>query len=67
MDKGIELELKKTEYLEDEFNFLYKYSNTMELNQHLFDEFGNYTYPTNFTADTPNTAIGTALGFSLNI
>lgn len=30
-----------------------------------FDEYGNYLFPTDFVVDTPNTAVGTPLGFSV--
>lgn len=29
-----------------------------------FDEFGNYFFPTDMVANTPNTAIGTAVGLA---
>lgn len=31
----------------------------------VFDEYGNYCFPTDFSVDTPNTAIGTPLGLSV--
>lgn len=31
----------------------------------VFDEYGNYSFPTDLAVDTPNTAIGTPLGLSV--
>lgn len=50
---------------EDALELLYKTDSLESSNNRCFDEYGNYSYPTDMVVDTPNTAIGTPLGLSL--
>lgn len=34
------------------------------VSRNVFDEYGNYSFPTDWSIETPNTAIGTPLGLS---
>ena len=50
-DRAIELLFESNMTNSDELSFL--------------DEYGNYIFPNDLSVDSPNTAIGTPLGFSL--
>lgn len=53
-------QLSKEEAIKLLFNMGYSNHN----NQDCFDEFGNYIFPTDLVAITPNTASGTSSGLS---
>ena len=50
---------------EDAFKLLFEDSSIQEVKTDCFDGFGNYTYPTDFTVDKPNIAIGSSDGFQV--
>ena len=49
----------------DALKLLFKDSSIQEVKTDCFDRFGNYTYPTDFTVDKPNIAIGSSDGFQV--
>ena len=50
---------------EKALEILYKLEETYSSEVSIFDEYGNFFFPTDLVIDTPNTAIGTPLGLSL--
>ena len=60
-DMDTKAEISKEKALE----LLYKTDETHFSENSFFDEYGNYSFPTDLVIDTPNTAIGTPLGLSL--
>ncbi len=50
---------------EKALELLFKTDETHSSEISFFDEYGNYSFPTDLVVDTPNTAIGTPLGLSL--
>ncbi len=48
---------------EDALKLLFEDSSIQGVKTDCFDRFGNYTYPTDFTVDKPNIAIGSTDGF----
>lgn len=49
----------------DALKLLFEDSSIQEVKTDCFDRFGNYTYPTDFTVDKPNIAIGSSDGFQV--
>ena len=49
---------------EKAFELLFNTEDTNRSNQNYFDKFGNYVFPTDLVANTPNTATGTSSGLS---
>lgn len=50
---------------EQALKLLFSNKETIPAENRFFDEFGNYSFPTELVIDTPNTAVGTPSGFSL--
>lgn len=49
---------------EKAFELLFNTEDKKLSNQNCFDKFGNYVFPTDLVANTPNTATGTSSGLS---
>ena len=50
---------------EDALKLLFEDSSVQEVKTDCFDRFGNYTYPTDYSVDKPNIAIGSSEGLHL--
>ena len=59
MDTKVEISREKA------LELLYKSGETYSSELSFFDDYGNYSFPTDVVIDTPNTAVGTPLGLSL--
>lgn len=50
---------------EEAFDLLFSKKEDSLSEQSYFDEYGNYVFPTDLVANTPNSATGTSSGFSI--
>lgn len=65
MENKSDMDTKAEISREKALELLYKSGETYSSDLSFFDEYGNYSFPTDLVIDTPNIAIGTPLGFSL--
>ena len=65
MENKRDMDTKAEISREKALELLFKTGETHSSEIIFFDEYGNYSFPTDLVVDTPNTAIGTPLGLSL--
>lgn len=64
MEIGQNIDIKYPITKEEAFSLLFSDKDITEQKNNVFDEFGNYVFVTDFVTNIPNTAIGTASGFT---
>lgn len=64
MNDKQDIDLKPAISKDKAIELLFSSEKTINSDPKCFDEFGNYVFPTDMVANTPNTAIGTSVGLA---